>query len=72
MVALVGAHYLTFLKSKYKCLSIIPNDSIFWSNYNNDYSYYSNLSTINEFDLKYKTQNLEGSTLGLDINIRSS
>lgn len=55
----------TFVKSKYKCLSIIPDDSIFWSNYNNEYTYNSRLLTINEFDLKYKIQNLEGANLGL-------
>ena len=55
----------TFVKSNYKCLSIIPDNSIFWSNYNNEYAYYSNLSTINEVDLKFKIQNLGGSNLGL-------
>lgn len=55
----------TFVKSKYNCLSIIPNDSIFWSNYNNNHTYSSHLSTINEAELKYQIQNFEGATLGL-------
>ena len=54
-----------FVKGKYKCLSIIPNDSIFWSNYINVYSEYSNLTTINEYDLNYKIENIEGANLGL-------
>jgi len=53
------------VQNKYKCLSIIPNDSIFWSNYINEYSEYSNLTTINEYELEYKIENMGGATLGL-------
>ena len=55
----------TFVRSKYKCLSIIPKNSIFWSNYSNDYYDYSNLSTVNESDLNNKIENLKGASLGL-------
>ena len=55
----------SFVQSKYKCLSIIPNDSVFWSNYINEYKDYPNLTILNESDLIYKIENLEGANLGL-------
>ena len=54
-----------FVESKFKCLSIIPKNYVFWSNYLFEYDHQSNLEIINENEFDSNSYNLNGATLGL-------
>lgn len=55
----------TFIENDLNCLSIIPNNSIFWSNYLNTYHERKNLNVIKEENLKLNFKQFNGAVLGL-------
>ena len=54
-----------FVESDLNCLSIIPNNSIFWSNYLNVYHDRKHLNIIKEENLKFSFKKFNGAVLGL-------